>query len=141
MPSITPCHSHIFSHYLGSPSPLNNLEGKKKNLSGTDRDHYPHDMYFQPEKIEAVGGVRPTQRQPVNRKPPTHDLVDAPLPHQPPAPSTAIETPLHGSLRPHLDLANGFLVLLVSRLEEGFCFMDQVAQIFLLLGTQSKGDE
>ena len=35
-----------------------------------------------------------------------------------------------------LNLAYGLLVLLVSRLEEGFGLMDQVAQVFFLLGAQ-----
>lgn len=42
---------------------------------------------------------------------------------------------LHG-LSAYLNLAYSFLVLLVSRLEEGFSLMDQVAQVFFLLGTQ-----
>lgn len=45
-----------------------------------------------------------------------------------------------GSPGPHLNLAYGFLVLLVSRLEEGFSLMDQVAQVFILLGKENKGD-
>lgn len=41
-------------------------------------------------------------------------------------------------LSAYLDLAYGLLVLLVSRLEEGFGLMDQVAQVFFLLGTQKR---
>lgn len=39
-------------------------------------------------------------------------------------------------LSAYLDLANRLLVLLVSRLEEGLGLMDQVAQVFFLLGRQ-----
>lgn len=41
---------------------------------------------------------------------------------------------------PHLDLAYGLLILLVPRLEERLSLVDQVAQIFLLLGRQNTGD-
>lgn len=40
----------------------------------------------------------------------------------------------------HLDLADRLLILLVSRLEEGFGLVDQVAQVFLLLEKRNRVD-
>lgn len=52
---------------------------------------------------------------------------------QPHGPQESLTSGLHVP-SPHLDLTYRFLVLLVSRLEEGFGLVDQVAQVFLLLG-------
>lgn len=88
-----------------------------------------------------------TQGQTGKRRPPTPRPVPT-LVHRHPrhGASAGTDTALPWSVSrgppspsPHLDLADRFLVLLVSRLEEGLCLMDQVAQILLLLGTQSKG--
>ena len=41
---------------------------------------------------------------------------------------------------PHLNLADRLLVLLVPRLEEGLGLVDQIAQVFLLLGKRNRAD-
>ena len=144
VPGITQCHSDVIPTYLGSRSQLKNL-GKKK-FSGTGRDDHPHFKYFTHWKTEALrwGRTHPgADRKPqaANSRPLVHR-------HTRHGVSTVTDTSLHGGVsrgsqspRSHLDLADRFLVLLVSCLEEGFCLMDQVAQILLLLGTQSKGGQ
>lgn len=129
---------------LGSPSLLN----QEKHLSGADRittpiiqirKLRPQKEFDSPSTTQGIG--RPLILKPVPA-PGYQPLATWPLIHWGgPNHVTSRSFPggLH-SLSPHLYLAYRLLVLLVSRLEEGFRLMDQVAQVFLLLRKQNKGD-
>lgn len=130
---------------LGSPSLLN----QEKHLSGADRittpiiqirKLRPQKEFDSPSTTQGIG--RPLILKPVPA-PGYQPLVTWQLIHWGGGPNHVTSRSFPGglhSLSPHLYLAYRLLVLLVSRLEEGFRLMDQVAQVFLLLGKQNKGD-